>query len=265
MSRPPTTISAGADDHLLAILHEVCDAVSTALTAVDDWGLAGTRPGQHHSDLAADAAALEVLTSAGLGILSEESGLTDPEQPLLAVIDPLDGSSNAWRRIPWYATAVCIVDAEGPRLAVVANQATHARFQATRGGGATVDGQPIAPSASTELNESLVALTGWPRAHLGWRQFRALGAAALDMCAVAAGVVDAFVDCTPTGIHGVWDYLASALICTEAGAVVGEVAGRDLLVRDPSERRGPAAAATVSLLDQVLSAHARHLGPEESN
>ena len=255
-----TDTGRGAES-LLAVLHETCDAVSAALAAVGDWGLAGTRSGQHHSDLAADAAALEVLTSAGVGILSEESGLTNPDLPLLAVIDPLDGSSNAWRRIPWYATAICIVDADGPWVAVVANQATNSRFQAIRGGGATLDGEPITPSTRTELNESLLALTAWPRAHLGWRQFRALGAAALDMCAVAAGVVDAFVDCTPTGIHGVWDYLAASLVCTEAGAFVGETGGRDLLVRDPAERRGPAAAATPSLLDQVLAAHARHLGP----
>ena len=261
MTGPSVTESERAEARLLAILHETCDAVSAALATVEDWGLAGTRSGQHHSDLAADAAALDVLTSAGLGILSEESGLTDPDQPLLAVIDPLDGSSNAWRRIPWYATAVCIVDADGPWLAVVANQATNSRFEAIRGGGATLDGKPIAPSGRTELNESLLALTAWPRAHMGWRQFRALGAAALDMCAVAGGVVDAFVDCTPTGIHGVWDYLAASLVCTEAGAFVGEIGGRDLLVRDPAERRGPAAAATRSLLDQVLAGHARHLGP----
>jgi fructose-1,6-bisphosphatase/inositol monophosphatase family enzyme len=267
------------DQALLATLHEVCDAVAAALAGIDDWGLAGTRPGQHHSDLVADAAALEVLAASSLTVLSEESGITMPPAaghpnpaaaergapptpaPLLVVVDPLDGSTNAWRRVPWYATAVCIVDDAGPRVAVVANQATNTRFEARRGGGATVDGGPIAPSGRRELSESLIGLTAWPRAHFGWRQFRALGAAALDMCAVAGGVLDGYIDCTPVGMHGVWDYLAASLICTEAGAVVGEVGGRDLLVRDPSERRGPVAAATPELLDELLASHARYLAP----
>lgn len=253
------------DDELLATLHDVCDAVATALAGIDDWGLAGTRPGQHHSDLVADSAALEVLAASDLTVLSEESGITPAEGSLLAVVDPLDGSTNAWRRVPWYATAVCVVDEEGPRVAVVANQATNIRFEARRGGGAFVDGVAIAPSDRTELSESLIGLTAWPRAHFGWRQFRALGAAALDMCAVAGGVLDGYIDCSPSGIHGVWDYLASSLICTEAGAVVGEVGGRDLLVRDPAERRGPVAAATPSLLDQLLSSHSRYLASAQSS
>ena len=252
------------DDALLSVLHDVCDAVAAALAGIDDWGLAGTRPGQHHSDLVADAAALEVLAASDLTVLSEESGITPADGELLAVVDPLDGSTNAWRRIPWYATAVCVVDAAGPRVAVVANQATNIRFEARRGGGAFVDGVPIAPSGRAELSESLIGLTAWPPSHLGWRQFRALGAAALDMCAVAGGVLDGYIDCSPEGIHGVWDYLASALICIEAGAVVGEVAGRDLLVRDPAERRGPVAAATPSLLQQLLASHARYLAIPQS-
>lgn len=247
------------DDALLGTLHEVCDAVAAALAGIDDWGLAGTRPGQHHSDLVADAAALEVLGASGLTVLSEESGITPADGSLLAVVDPLDGSTNAWRRVPWYATAVCVVDEEGPLVAVVANQATNTRFEARRGGGAFVDGTPVVPSKSVELGQSIIGLTAWPRAHFGWRQFRALGAAALDMCAVAAGVLDGYIDCTPRGMHGVWDYLAASLICTEAGAVVGEVGGRDLLVRDPAERRGPVAAATPELMTELLGAHARYL------
>ena len=50
---------------------------------------------------------------------------------------------------------------------------------------------------------------------------------------VASGVFDGFVDCsvTPTGV---WDYAGGVLICQEAGAVVEDALGRDLLVRDPS-------------------------------
>lgn len=63
------------DATLLELLHEAADAVATALAGVADWGPAGTRPGQYRSDLAADAAALDILGRAAVRVLSEESGL----------------------------------------------------------------------------------------------------------------------------------------------------------------------------------------------
>ena len=87
----------------MTLLEEVVEAVRAALAGLADWGLSGTKAGQHHSDLAADAAALAVLERAGVGVLSEESGLQDAERPLLVVLDPLDGSTNAAQGIPWFA------------------------------------------------------------------------------------------------------------------------------------------------------------------
>ena len=86
------------DDQLLEVLHEAVTAVATALDGLGDWGPAGTRPDQYRSDLVADAAAVPVLLEAGLGVLSEESGLEGAERPILAVLDPVDGSTNASRR-----------------------------------------------------------------------------------------------------------------------------------------------------------------------
>src|SRR5687767_2211697 len=108
-----------SDGDLVDLLHDAASASGTALGSLDDWGLAGTRAGQHHSDLAADAAALEVLDRGGVGVLSEESGLHHADRDLVVVIDPLDGSTNAARGIPWYATSLCAVDGDGPRAAVV--------------------------------------------------------------------------------------------------------------------------------------------------
>src|SRR5690348_8811458 len=106
-------------DQLLALLDETADAVAAALGHQEDWGPAGTRPGQYRSDLTADAAALEVLDRAGVGVLSEESGRHRPDAAVTVVVDPLDGSTNASRHIPWFATSLCAVDAEGPAAAVV--------------------------------------------------------------------------------------------------------------------------------------------------
>ena len=250
-----------SDTTVRQALHDAASAVRTALDALGDWGAAGTAPGQYKSDLAADAAAVAVLEAAGVGVMSEESGVHHGGRDVIVVVDPVDGSTNAHRRIPWYATSLCAVDADGPWLALVVDQATGARYEAERGGGATVDGGPLAPSGCADLGDAIVGLSGYPPRHLGWRQLRALGAIALDLCAVAGGRLDAYVDCSPSA-HGSWDYLAGMLVCQEAGVPVVDAYGRDLVTVDHRARRTPLAAATPALLDQVVAAR-RSFAQEE--
>ena len=242
-----------ADADLLEVLREGARSIRAVLDVLEDWGLAGTRPGQYRSDLAADEAALAVFERAGFGVLSEESGVHNPDRELFVVMDPVDGSTNASRGIPWFATSLCLLDKDGPRAALVVNQATGVAFEAVRDNGAFRDGVRIAPSASTELNRSVIGLSGFPGRHLGWKQFRALGAAALDLCAVAGGVLDGYVDCSRDA-HGPWDYLGGALVIREAGAVVADARGRDLVARGHNDRRTPVAAATPALLEQLIAA-----------
>jgi myo-inositol-1(or 4)-monophosphatase len=242
------------DDELLALLRTCADAVVDALGGVDDWGLAGTRDGQYRSDLAADAAALAVLSGSPVRVLSEETGVTGTtDAAVTVVVDPVDGSTNASRGIPWFATSLCAVDAVGPRVALVRNLASGVTFEAVRGAGATVDGRPLAPSGCVRTSDAIIALSGYPPRSLGWKQYRALGAAALDLCAVAAGVIDGYVDCSRSA-HGSWDYLGGMLVCTEAGAVVADAEGRDLVTLEHTARRTPIAAATPVLLDELLAA-----------
>ena len=241
-------------DDVLKVLDEAADAVRLVLAELTDWGLAGTaKAGQYHSDLVADRAALEVLGGAGFGVLSEESGLHHPDREVVVVLDPVDGSTNASRGIPWFATSLCALDAEGPLAALVVNQATGTTFTAVRGGGARRDGEAIRPSAVTEPAAAVVGLSGYPARHLGWRQYRALGAAALDLCAVASGTLDGYVDCSRDA-HGPWDYLGGLLVCREAGASVTDAEGRDLVTRHHGDRRTPVAAATPQLLDALVAA-----------
>jgi len=239
---------------LLQVLRTAVDAVAGALSDLADWGLAGTRPGQYRSDLVADKAAVGVLTDAGFGVLSEESGFSTgaSEMPLIAVLDPVDGSTNASRRIPWFATSICVLDDEGPLVALVANQATGVRYEAARGEGALRDGEPITPSKQESFKHALVGVSGYPPRYLGWRQFRALGAAALDLCAVADGTLDGYIDCMRNA-HGSWDYLGGLLVCLEAGALVADAAGRELVVRAPTQKRTPVAAGTQGLLSELLA------------
>jgi myo-inositol-1(or 4)-monophosphatase len=243
------------DDALIELLHETATAVRQALDGLDDWGPSGTRRGQYLSDLTADAAAVGVLTDAGVAVLSEESG-SRGEGDLVVVVDPLDGSTNASRGVPWFAVSLCAVDGEGPRAALVVDLPHGRTFAAVRGRGATVDGLPLRPSGCTEPGDALVAISGLPPETLGWNQFRTLGAAALDLCAVAEGTLDAFVDCSPSA-HGPWDYLGGALVCTEAGAVVDDAFGRGLSTLDHRARRTPVAAATPELFESLVSARRR--------
>lgn len=243
------------DEEMLDLLGRAVDAVREALSLVDDWRPMTERPSQYAIDLVADAAAIEVLLPHGVGVLSEESGRHAPRDglsPVTVVVDPVDGSTNAGRGIPWYATSLCALDEMGPWVAVVANQATGERFDAIRGGGARLNGNPIGVGACTSLADAMVGISGLPPAQPGWNQFRALGAAALDLCAVACGRLDAYLD-TSEGSHGAWDYLGGMLVCTEAGAVVADKAGRDLIVLDHDARRAPVAAATTALLDELMA------------
>jgi myo-inositol-1(or 4)-monophosphatase len=244
-----------SDSELVAVLHETATAVGLALDGLQDWGLVGTSDSQYRHDLVADQAALEVLTAAGLGVVSEESGSRDLDAGVVVVVDPVDGSTNASRGLPWWNTSLCALDADGLRAAVVVNQPAGIRYEAIRGGGARVDGQPLAPSRCEALREALVGLNGYPHRHLGWKQFRALGATALDLCAVAAGVLDGYVDCSYHGA-GPWDYLGGVLVCLEAGAAVADARGNDLVTWSFEARRTPVAAGTQALLDELLAARA---------
>ena len=135
--------ASSSNDDILDVLHRTADAVAGVLQANTDWSLSGKRATQYSVDLAADAAALEVLHGAGCAVLSEESQITGEWKPggLMVVMDPLDGSTNASKRVPWYATALCAIDGDGMRASLVVNQASgRDRYWATRGGGAFHNG-----------------------------------------------------------------------------------------------------------------------------
>jgi myo-inositol-1(or 4)-monophosphatase len=240
----------------LGLLHDLADAVAAAMRTVTDWGPSGERDGQYALDVIADEAALAVLDRAGVGVLSEESGFNPGTSGEIVVIDPIDGSTNASRGIPWFATSLCLVDADGPAVAVVVNQANGVRYSAERGGGAWCGERRLRPSGCMELSDAIVVVSAVPPPDVGWAQFRALGACALDLCAVADGVVDGFVD-FGRDQHGVWDYLGGWLICREAGVDVVDAFGRDMVHLDHTTRRTPVAAATPGLAAALLAARRR--------
>ena len=84
--------------------------------------------------------------------------------------------------MPWYATALCLVDDDGPAVALVANQASGERFSAVRGEGAwRGDGSGWRRRGAPTSAAAIVGISGRPDGDYGWAQFRALGASALDL------------------------------------------------------------------------------------
>jgi fructose-1,6-bisphosphatase/inositol monophosphatase family enzyme len=240
------------DDDLLAVLRGTAEAVGEAFrTGVVDYRAGGERDDQYALDLVTDAVAVKCLVDAGLGVLSEESGVHHPEREITVVVDPIDGSTNASRGIPWFATSLAAVDADGLRAGLVLNQASGVRYEGLRGGGATRDGLAISVGPPAPLAHSIVAMNGLAPRHLGWEQFRALGSAALDICLVAQGALDGYLDCAPSA-HGVWDYLGAMCVLIEAGGVISDSFDRPLTVLDHGARRAPVAASSPGLLAELL-------------
>jgi myo-inositol-1(or 4)-monophosphatase len=188
-------------------------------------------------DRAAERVILDGIRSARPrdAIVSEESEATGGDSGVRWFVDPLDGTVNYLYGIPHYAVSIAAAIGDEMVCGVVLDVARQVEFTATRGGGATRDGQPIHCSAQADLSQSLVATgfnyeverrTRQARAIAtilpAIRDIRRLGSAALDLCAVACGEVDAFFE---SGMYE-WDWAAGALIAREAGARVGGLAGR---------------------------------------
>ena len=168
------------------------------------------------------------------GILGEEGADTAGSSGIRWLIDPIDGTTNYLYGLPGYAVSIAAHDQDGGLVGVVAVPTTDELFAGLRGGGATCNGQPIRCSDRRDLATSLVA-TGFSydpdrrRQHAERiarlidkvRDIRRLGAAAVDLCSVASGRVDAYVEqhLQP------WDLAAGAIIATEAGCRLGSLDG----------------------------------------
>ena len=136
-------------------------------------------------------------------------------------------------------------------MGFVRHHGTGQTYHAIRGEGAFRDSQRISTSGAVAMSDAIVAFSGWPTKHIGWSQHRALGSAAIELCLVADGSLDMFAVTSESKLHP-WDYLGGMLIAEEAGAVVAEYDGLELVLAQAVPRR-IVAAATASLADEVLA------------
>lgn len=188
-------------------------------------------------DRAAERVILDGLATArpGDAVVSEESPRREGDSGVTWFVDPLDGTVNYLYDLGQYAVSIGVaVDGE-PLAGVVFDVGRSVEYAAVRGDGATCDGRPIRCSTQSKPAMALVA-TGFNydrqlrasqaqaigRLLPDVRDIRRMGSAALDLCAVAAGRVDAFFE---AGMAP-WDWTAGAVIAREAGARVGGLRGR---------------------------------------
>jgi len=208
-------------------------------------GFSGLRASQYRLDITADEIALRVLLGAGFRVVSEESGVSGSGE-LTVVVDPIDGSTNCDHGVPFFATSLAVLRGGELVAALVMNQATGATYEAEKGGGAFRDGTLISPSGQTDISRAVVSFSGLPSRHLGWAQYRSLGAASLEICLVADGSLDVFSVAQQSTLNP-WDYLGGLLVVQEAGAVASEYEGEPLVTSERVHRR-PVFASTPELL-----------------
>ena len=165
------------------------------------------------------------------GFLGEETGESPGTSGLRWVCDPLDGTTNYLYGHPGFNVSVAAEDEHGPVVGVVVDPLLGDVFTAARGGGAHRNGTKVtcADKGAGDLATSLCA-TGFAydpsrrrlQAHVlmrvlpSVRDIRRMGAAAVDLCSVAVGRVDAYWE---KGL-GPWDLAAGSLVAAEAGARV---------------------------------------------
>ena len=219
----------------LAIALRLADAASEAWAGIRDQpglddvvGMGADGTETSHADKVLDEAVLAAAADLGVDVLSEEAGFVDHGGGRLAVVDPLDGSRNAGRGIPIHCTSVAVgeYDLPGLRAGVVRNLPTGDTYVAVRGRGASVNGTPVQPRAF-DPDEVMVAVIAdssvdevQQEQERRGHHLRDLGTAALELCLVGTGALDAFVVRRPW--LRVIDIAAGAVFVEEAGGRVLE-------------------------------------------
>jgi myo-inositol-1(or 4)-monophosphatase len=222
-------------------------------------------------DLAAEKAIVEVLQQYGVSftLISEESGVKEfgeaPKQCYVTV-DPIDGTTNLVRGVPFYASSIA-VSAKPALSAVYAALVTDlfhdTTYTAQEGKGAYRDGEKIKPSALASLEEAVIGLDlntykvreiapQLTRLIEETKHIRHFGANALELCYVADGTTDAFVDIR--GKLRATDVAAGFLIIKEAGGTITTPEGHALDVKlDPQQKIKFIASGNTQIHKAILS------------
>jgi fructose-1,6-bisphosphatase/inositol monophosphatase family enzyme len=212
-------------------------------------------------DKIAEDAAINFLEKSKLkvNILSEEIGYVDLGADYTFVLDPIDGTRNAFRGIPFFAVSLAIGKSKMSDIeyGIVKNIPTGDVFTAKKGFGAFLNkkkiGVPDVPDK--ELLTSLALGKNFNKLTIALakkEKVRSLGSASLEMCMVAIGALDFYV--VGKEYIRVVDIAASTLILREAGGIVRNIFGEELdLPFNLDERTSVVAACSEELIQKIIS------------
>ncbi len=168
------------------------------------------------------------------GVLGEEGAGSKGTSGVRWIIDPIDGTTNYVYSVPSYAVSIAAEVNGELAVGVVYEPVFDRCYSAMVGGGAFKNGKPISANTDPSVETALVATGFGYLAQRRRRQaevlvdllpqvrdIRRFGSAALDLCYLAEGLVDAYYE---RGLHA-WDLAAGAVIASEAGATVGDLRG----------------------------------------
>ncbi|MEM1563174.1 MAG: inositol monophosphatase family protein [Candidatus Bathyarchaeia archaeon] len=222
-------------------------------------------------DMEAEKAIVETIAEYGVSftLISEESGIKEyGESPgeNYVTADPIDGTTNLTRGIPFYATSIAVSakpELNAVHTALVADLFHGTTYTAKKGQGAYRDNKKISPSKQTTLEDAVVGidLNTYKAREIApcltsliekTKHIRHLGANALELCYVADGTTDAFIDIR--GKLRATDTAAAWLIIREAGALITTPNGKPLNAKlDPRGRLTFVASANQQIHEKVLS------------
>jgi len=179
--------------------------------------------------------------------LGEESTQADREAAVASgrpvwVVDPLDGTANFVHRLPGFSVSVALVEGSDPKVGVVYDPLSDTLYAATSDGRATKNNKPIRVSGCEKLDKAMVCCSFPPKVRrddVEVNQFlnvlessqslRRLGSAAMNLCYVAEGCLDAY---WATSVKA-WDVAAGGLIARVAGAHLTSISGGQFDLWDP--------------------------------
>ncbi|MBI4805473.1 MAG: inositol monophosphatase [Desulfovibrio sp.] len=259
MNMPPLDLDTAMDVAMDAV-RAGCSVLAEGSKRLERLGKTSKSPGDVSTEIdrLAESAILGRIreTFPSHAAVGEESGASG-QSPFRWIVDPLDGTMNYIRGLPYYGVSVALQEHDTVVLGVVADPEREEFFTAIRGRGAFCNNKRIQVSRCPRLDEAVVGTVvpppKWPgldnylemfcRVARNAAAVRRAGAAALDLAYVASGRLDAFFVLSLK----TWDVAAGSLLVTEAGGAIADIDGRP----DPLETNR-LVAATPGVLPQLL-------------
>lgn len=260
--------------HLTGSFLELSERIAEAVHSAID-GLVGTQDAGRVLYMGADGTPTKLIDDVSekaifdllekedtpFRVISEEAGERiigiSPDYTL--IIDPVDGTYNASQGIPFYGLSIAVTtkDLNDILFGFVQNLATGDTFHAEAGKGAYLNGIRVSTSDNRDVSRFCVSIYGY-RTNIenaaglsgSVRRIRSLGSVALELCYVAAGMIDAFTDVR--GTMRMTDIAAGKLIVEEAGGIVTNGYGESLKLEDKVMSRDSVFASNGLAHERIL-------------